>query len=116
MLAGVTYGQQDSKQVTNEFWGLYEKPEPPKDKPPSTPDDPGSDIPGDNVPGGGVDDPGSDIPDDNIPGGGRDDPNPPESTPKTGDDANPRLWLIMLAISTFVLRHELFFRKNRCKQ
>ena len=37
----------------------------------------------------------------------------PGNVPKTGDDADPRLWLIILTVSTYILRHVLFFRKSK---
>jgi len=36
--------------------------------------------------------------------------------PQSGGATNPRLWLIILAVSTYILRHELFFRKSKCAQ
>jgi len=56
------------------------------------------------------------IPDEDSPSAGRD-PNRelelPTNIPKTGDAANPRLWLIILAASTLMLRYVLFFRTKR---
>jgi len=43
-------------------------------------------------------------------------PGRPGNPPKTGDDADPRPWLILLAVSAFVLRRILFFRKNQDKE
>ena len=43
-------------------------------------------------------------------------PGSPGTPPKTGDDADPRLWLILLAASAFALRRALFFRKNQDKE
>ena len=37
---------------------------------------------------------------------------PTGKTPKTGDDSNPRLWLITLAVSVFIIRYILFFKKR----
>ena len=37
---------------------------------------------------------------------------PAVKPPKTADDADPRPWLIILAISVFILRYILFFRKK----
>jgi hypothetical protein len=90
-----------------------EDPKNPKD--PKDPDDPRNNIPDDGVPWDGRDpDPNADIPEGGIPGGGRDpDPN---NIPKTGDEADPRLWLMILAVSTLILRHELFFRKKKHTQ
>jgi len=34
------------------------------------------------------------------------------SLPKTGDDADSRIWFILLLVSTVVLRHLIFFRKK----
>jgi len=39
-------------------------------------------------------------------------PGTPGSGPKTGDDANPGLWLILLSVSVFLLRRVLFFGKK----
>jgi hypothetical protein len=43
-------------------------------------------------------------------------PATPSHSPKTGDDADPRLWLITLAVSAFILRHVLFFRKKQVEK
>lgn len=37
----------------------------------------------------------------------------PWMVPKTGDDTDPRPWLIILAVSAIILRRVLFFRKNK---
>lgn len=55
--------------------------------------------------------------DPNIPGGGLDAPGgteaPPGSIPRTGDETDPSLWLLVLALSATALRYMLFFRKNK---
>jgi len=88
-------------------------PDPPDPPDPRDPPDPSANIPGNDVPTGGrdPDDPSSTIDDPDAPRGGRD---PDPNIPKTGDEADPRPWLIILAISTFLLRRELFFRKRNC--
>ena len=110
IITGTTYGFEENKSKTNEFMDRYEKPsinEPKETKP---------DV---SEPGGSEtkiydpDDPLSNLDDGDTPRGGRDpDPDIPGGVPKTGDEANPRLWLIVLAVSTFILRRELFFRKK----
>ncbi|MCL1816260.1 MAG: hypothetical protein FWG43_01480, partial [Clostridiales bacterium] len=82
-----------------------------------TPPQVNTNIPDGNVPVGGTDppdpDPNTNIDEDGIPGAGLDYiPEPPQNIPKTSDDANPRLWLIVLALSTIILRYELFLRKK----
>lgn len=59
------------------------------------------------------DDPSYNFDDGDTPRGGRDpEPDIPGGVPKTDDEANPRLWLIILTVSTLILRRELFFRKK----
>lgn len=43
-------------------------------------------------------------------------PKEPSKPVKTGDDADPRPWLIILTISVFILRHILFFKKTKGKE
>ena len=40
----------------------------------------------------------------------------PGSIPKTSDDADPRLWLLILAASTIALRRVLLIKKNKGKE
>jgi len=62
----------------------------------------------------GEEDNGLNIHDPGIPGEGYDQPNKGNfEFPKTGDDMDPRPWLMILAISTLILRHILFFRKKK---
>ena len=185
VITGVTYGLQDRKQIMNEFWGKYEKPEPPGEITISVRKvwEPAQVHPGSvkvqlfkngapqgepvildasnywlhqwtklskddvwtvdeiNIPSGYIKtvtgnaaegfvvtnklynegmppepiEPEIDIPGTDVPGKGIE-PNPETiitdiDIPKTGDEVNPRLWLIVLAVSTFILRYELFFRK-----
>jgi hypothetical protein len=91
-----------------------EKPNPPDPPKPPVPPEPKKDNPDTDVPAvvKDPDDPNSNIHDPNLPQGGKD---PDPNIPKTGDDADPRLWLVILALSTFLLRRELFFRNNKSK-
>jgi len=41
-----------------------------------------------------------------------DKPRDPGKPPKTGDDADARPWLIILAVSAYILRYVLFIKKN----
>jgi len=52
------------------------------------------------------------IGDPNTPGGGLE-PGLPGDLPKTGDDADPRPWLILLAVSAPILRYILFTEKKK---
>ena len=69
----------------------------------STPEEPGDNSHG--------------IYDPHIPGGGLDSPEDtgrvPGSIPKTGDETDPSLWLLVLAASAAMLRYVLFLRKNK---
>jgi hypothetical protein len=40
----------------------------------------------------------------------------PDDLPKTGDNANPEPWLVLMALSAFVLRQILFYDRNREKR
>ena len=112
----ITGNAKDGYVITNRKESGNEPPDDPIKPPrPDEPDDPGANIPGTDVPTGSKDpdpDPNSNIDDPDAPRGGRD---PDPNIPKTGDDANPRLWLIILAVSAFLLRRELFFSKSSCK-
>lgn len=102
-------------EITNKQTGETtppEIPEPPNKNEPPTKTDPPSKIPSD---------PGFDIigiGDDGTPMGGRDpEASQPGNIPKTGDSADPTLWLLVLAASTAILRKVLFFRaNNKAKQ
>ena len=56
-------------------------------------------------------DPNFNIGDGDVPEGGKD--YVPGNVPKTSDDADPRPWLIILAVSTLILRRQLFFKKTK---
>ena len=56
-------------------------------------------------------DDGSDIFDPNTPGGGMFVPPEPGEIPRTGDDMDARLWLMLIAVSAIILRYVLFFSK-----
>ena len=121
--AAVTYGWQNSYSYVNEFVGIHDPPPgpptPPPDPPPrperpdppeiTEPPDPGSDIDLPEIPYEGMDPPGTTDPpritDPPIP-----------TSPKTGDDTDATLWLILLAGGTIWLRHFLFFKKKSDKE
>ena len=136
-MTGVTYGLEYSASKTNEFIGYvggggggdYEIPKPPggggpeKPKPPVPPS---SFIPPGGPPGANqsfsssegspyfpeistIDSltPGSNMGQPEVPGSGM------GNMPKTGDEAQAKLWLMVLMCSTIVLRRILFFNKNK---
>lgn len=96
-----------------------ETPEPPKvTEPPATPEvsqNPEKTPEQPEQPG--EEDNGYHIDDPDIPGGGIETPPNYDNVdlPKTGDDMDARPWLIILAISTLILRYILFFRKKAKK-
>ncbi|MCL1810074.1 MAG: Cna B-type domain-containing protein [Clostridiales bacterium] len=99
----VTGSATDGFIITNTRETTKKPPVRPPTKPPT-------DTPGDYA---GIDT--IDIGEENPPTAGKD-PEPgkelPIGIPKTGDGADPRPWLIILAASTILLRKALFFRKR----
>jgi len=77
--------------------GTYPPPTPPGGSEPSQPEPP-------HPPG--TFEPPPDPPDN---GPGTEDPPPLTEIPYTGDSANPLPWMIILLLSTFALRHAIFF-------
>lgn len=94
--------------ITNTWDDPYTPPPTPPPTPPGTP--PGTVTPP-QTPSGPL--PPTNIGEPGTPGGGREPEPEPGDLPKTSDGANPEPWLILLAISTFVLRQVLFFYQNR---
>ncbi|MCL1810077.1 MAG: Cna B-type domain-containing protein [Clostridiales bacterium] len=95
-------------------------PEEPEEPTTETPEAPEKNEPPSKIPPapGDIDPDLIGIGDDGTPTTGRDpDAGLPGNIPKTGDGADPRVWLLILAASTIILRKALFSRaRNKARQ